>query len=179
MPKNETYQNDKTGIALNEVSPETDQVYKSLLQRCEYFMEKGNLTDAEMREFDAVTSACEAYEEVLYPMGTPEDVEVDTDPAQALQRMEQHLAASAKQALDRMQRHRNFPHGTCPASRHTAIVAEALLKKQPYPMLEEEPDHVGHSIASTVSSLWQARAKLDQLGYVQKAVGNGLRWVKK
>lgn len=51
---------------------------------------------------------------------------------------------------------------TCAASRHVAIMAEALAKGRPYPMLQEEPEHCAGSLAATVGALWRARAERDQ-----------------
>ena len=55
---------------------------------------------------------------------------------------------------------RDFPANTCGASRHAAMIAEALCKREDYPMLVEEPEHCGGSIAATVAMLWECRAKL-------------------
>jgi hypothetical protein len=49
---------------------------------------------------------------------------------------------------------------TCPASRHAQIIAEGLM--QPGNEIRGvlaayEPDHMGESIASVVTSLWRAR----------------------
>ena len=55
---------------------------------------------------------------------------------------------------------RNFPHNTCPASRHAEIIGKALVNGKPYPMLTEEPEHCGESILSVVQSLYAARTKL-------------------
>ena len=60
---------------------------------------------------------------------------------------------------------RDFPNNTCPASRHTQIIAEALAKAEKYNMLEEDPVHCASSIASVVSSLYQTRTFLKSLGY--------------
>ena len=54
---------------------------------------------------------------------------------------------------------------TCPASRHTAMIAESLRdKKSPvHKLLAEagyEPEHWAGSIESTVVSLWDARQHL-------------------
>lgn len=82
-------------------------------------------------------------------------------------------------AIERMRRHRRFPAGTCPASRHTAIVAEELAKGRAYHMIEEEPEHVAESIALTVKALWQARAQLQRLGYEFRHDARGVgRWQK-
>ena len=44
--------------------------------------------------------------------------------------------------LPRMRRYRDFPDGTCRATRHAADIAEALILGQPYLMFSEEPDGV-------------------------------------
>lgn len=65
-----------------------------------------------------------------------------------------------KKLLARMNKARNFPTGTCPASRHAALIGECLAKGKTYPMLTEEPEYVAGTILSVVASLWEARAKL-------------------
>lgn len=60
---------------------------------------------------------------------------------------------------------RDFPNNTCPASRHAQIIAEALAKGEKYSMLEEDPEHCAESIASVVSSLYQTRTFLKEMGY--------------
>ena len=62
--------------------------------------------------------------------------------------------------VKRMNDARDFPANTCGASRHAAMIAEALCKREDYPMLAEEPEHCGGSIAATVEALWECRAKL-------------------
>lgn len=52
---------------------------------------------------------------------------------------------------------------TCPASRHAFMIGEALAKGKPYPMLQEEPEHVAETLLSVVGSLWEARLKLAKL----------------
>lgn len=52
---------------------------------------------------------------------------------------------------------------TCPASRHAQLMAEMLVYRRPYPMLAEEPEYCGESIAHTVAALWEARAKIAEL----------------
>lgn len=81
--------------------------------------------------------------------------------------------------IRRMNRHRNFPKGTCPASRHTAMIATELHRRGKYHMIDFDPDHVATSLAATVTALWQARAQLHRLGYQARICGNGIRWVKK
>jgi hypothetical protein len=71
----------------------------------------------------------------------------------------------AKRELNRVNRARNTKGVcvTCPASRHAAMIGEALGKRQRFAMIEEEPEHVAVSILSTVASLWKARAELRRL----------------
>lgn len=57
-------------------------------------------------------------------------------------------------ALARMNAARIGPHVTCPASRHVAMIADA--------MIEAGDTHQGESIADTVAALWEARAQLDR-----------------
>ena len=68
-----------------------------------------------------------------------------------------------KAALRAMRQARNFPANTCSGSRHAALMAEQLIRRRPYPMLEEEPQHCGESIAATVAALWVARTEIERL----------------
>jgi hypothetical protein len=78
--------------------------------------------------------------------------------------------------VKRMNDARDFPANTCGASRHAAMIAEALCSGDDYPMLAEEPDHCGGSIAATVAALWECRTKLAQQDdLVQAAVAAALR----
>lgn len=55
------------------------------------------------------------------------------------------------------------PHITCPVSRHAAMVAEAMMRGEPYVMMDEDRVHCGASIGDTVASLWEARAEIERL----------------
>ena len=68
-----------------------------------------------------------------------------------------------RNVLARMNRARHFPEGTDPSSRHAAMIAEALIRRGEYPMLIEEPEHCGISIAVTVELLWKARREMARL----------------
>lgn len=59
----------------------------------------------------------------------------------------------------RVSRARNFPENTCPASRHLHMIADGLLSKHGYPMLQDEPAHCAESILAVLASLWEARTK--------------------
>jgi len=87
--------------------------------------------------------------------------------------------------VKKMQASRDFGVNTCPASRHTQMIAEALCTahsgstlSELYPMLEEEPEHCAASIASVVNSLYQARSFLRSLGYEWTVENNTVIWRK-
>ena len=63
----------------------------------------------------------------------------------------------------RLKAARNFPENTCPASRHTQIIGEALLKGRLYPMLADEPKHCAESMLHTVVALYETRTELARL----------------
>ncbi len=63
----------------------------------------------------------------------------------------------------RVNRARNFPTNTCPASRHLHIIAEALVSGQPYAMLTEEPEYCGETMLSVLESLWSLRTAAPSL----------------
>ena len=60
----------------------------------------------------------------------------------------------------RVNRARKFPENTCGSSRHLHIIADRLAAGKPYPMIEEEPEHVAGSIYAVLEALWKARTKL-------------------
>lgn len=64
-----------------------------------------------------------------------------------------------RDAMNRADEMRRFPPNTCPASRHAQMIGEALARRKRYVMLEDEPDHCGGSILSTVASLYEARSE--------------------
>jgi hypothetical protein len=63
----------------------------------------------------------------------------------------------------RVNRARNFPVNTCPASRHVQLAAECLMKHKSYPMLQEAPEHMAGSLMSVVESLFKARTRIKEL----------------
>lgn len=63
----------------------------------------------------------------------------------------------------RVNRARNFPDNTCPASRHLHLIAEALAGGRPYPMLQDEPEHCAGTMLAVLEALWKARTKLARL----------------
>lgn len=68
-----------------------------------------------------------------------------------------------KDLLKALDKARRFPMNTCPASRHTQMIGESLAREKPCPMLQEEPEHCGGSLLSTVLSLYEARTKIGKL----------------
>jgi len=90
-----------------------------------------------------------------------------------------------KLALQRMNAAEDFPRNTCPASRITAGLAEAMITGRPYPLLTEEREYCGAMLAATVAALWETRTELARLQdavrdyrmAVDKSVDNRLdRW---
>jgi hypothetical protein len=78
-----------------------------------------------------------------------------------------------------MYKFRNFPDNTCPASRHVQMIAEGLYTTGAYPLLQDDPQHCATSIASVVSSLYQARSFLLSLGYSWSVnIDGDIEWKK-
>lgn len=65
--------------------------------------------------------------------------------------------------INHMNAARVGPHVTCGASRHVAMMAEALAVKGSYPMISEDPKHCAESLAAVVAALWDARRRLHLL----------------
>lgn len=74
--------------------------------------------------------------------------------------MKLHPANEIKNLKKRLRKARRFPENTCPASRHTQMIGEALPTKKGYPMLQEEPEHCAGSLLSTVAALYEARTEI-------------------
>lgn len=63
----------------------------------------------------------------------------------------------------RVNKARDFPKHTCPASRHLHIMADCLTKKGGYPMLTEEPVHCAITLYAVLESLWVGRKEIERL----------------
>jgi hypothetical protein len=63
----------------------------------------------------------------------------------------------------RVMRARNFPTNTTPASRHLHTIALALVNRERYAMLEEEPIHCGETMLCVLLDLWKTKTKLARL----------------
>lgn len=88
------------------------------------------------------------------------------------------LTESYNRDIETMQESRRFMENTCPASRHAQIIAESLHQTGEYSMLQEDPKHCAGTIASVVTSLYQARSFLKSLGYDWQVLDNGkIEWV--
>lgn len=74
-----------------------------------------------------------------------------------------HPSWKPKNLIRSTNRARNFPVNTCPSSRHVHMIGECLIKGKKYHMIDEEPEHVGASMLSTVQSLFKARTEIDKL----------------
>ncbi len=60
----------------------------------------------------------------------------------------------------RVDRARDFPINTCPASRHLYMIADTLAAGKPYQMLEDDPAHCAMTMLSVLESLWKLRTKV-------------------
>lgn len=60
----------------------------------------------------------------------------------------------------RINRARNFPNNTCPASRHVQMIGECLASGRKYHMIDEEPQTVAGSLLAVVECLFKARTSL-------------------
>ncbi len=70
-----------------------------------------------------------------------------------------HPANKIENVRRRVDRARNAPGVTCPASRHVHMIADALVAgENPY-MLQEDPEHCAGSLYAVLESLWKLRAK--------------------
>lgn len=76
-----------------------------------------------------------------------------------------HPSWEIKNLKKRLRKARQFPHNTCPASRHTQMIGEYLTTKKGYPMLQEEPEHCAGSILATVAALYETRTDLCRLAH--------------
>jgi hypothetical protein len=76
-----------------------------------------------------------------------------------------HPANKLENVRRRVNRARNFPTNTCPASRHLHIMADNLTRKGGYPMLQEEPEHCAGSIYAVLEALWKDRTDLCKLAH--------------
>jgi hypothetical protein len=63
----------------------------------------------------------------------------------------------------RVNRARNFPVNTCPASRHLSLMADVLASGEPYQMLTDDPKHCAGTMYSVLESLWKARTELARI----------------
>lgn len=92
-----------------------------------------------------------------------EELEARLKTSEEIGRSFEKDAGQLREKLAEMDAARDFPVNTCPASRHAQMIAEALIRGKPYPMLTEDPAHCGESIAAVVTALYEARSKLKQL----------------
>jgi len=65
----------------------------------------------------------------------------------------------------RVNRARNFPINTCPASRHLHSIADILLDKKRKSPIEGcwDAEHMAGTMLSVLESLWKARTELARL----------------
>lgn len=77
--------------------------------------------------------------------------------------MRRHNSYSA--TMRRVNRARNFPTNTCPASRHAVMIAEQIRNGYDFGSdCEEDREHTAASILSVVESLWKLRTRVAKGG---------------
>lgn len=65
--------------------------------------------------------------------------------------------------LQRMKKAFKVVPVTCAHSQRAATVARGLIEEAFSPLITNNPDRVGYSIAAVVSSLWEAQQELKKL----------------
>ncbi len=73
------------------------------------------------------------------------------------------LTKELKALRRRVNKVRDFPKHTCPASRHVHTMADCLAEDGFYGMLSDEPQHCAGSLYAVLASLWEARKELERL----------------
>ena len=68
------------------------------------------------------------------------------------------LTKELKALRRRVDKARDFPKNTCPASRHVHIMADCLAEGRVYHPFAEEPQHCAETLYAVLASLWEARA---------------------
>ena len=63
----------------------------------------------------------------------------------------------------RVNRARNFPANTCPASRHLHLMADGLIRYGKDCNIADEPERSAGSMYSVLESLWKARTELAKM----------------
>ena len=69
------------------------------------------------------------------------------------------IAPELRELVARVDKARQFPGNTCPASRHLHMIADRLARGEPYQMLDEEPEHCAETMLAVLASLWELRTK--------------------
>ena len=69
------------------------------------------------------------------------------------------IAPDLRELAKRVERARQFPENTCPASRHLHMIADHLARGEAYAMLSEEPQHCAATMLAVLASLWELRTK--------------------
>lgn len=65
--------------------------------------------------------------------------------------------------INRVEKARNFPHNTTPASRYIAMIGQHLFEDGKSFSLDDDPQHCGESMLLTVADLWETKNKIHEL----------------
>ena len=88
--------------------------------------------------------------------------------------MDKDEKTSLRNLRRRVDRVRNFPVNTCPASRHLHTIAESLARGEKYTQIDDEPEHVAESMLMVLEALWKARTKMAKIAPNNEVRGGAL-----
>ena len=74
--------------------------------------------------------------------------------------------------IRRVEKARNFPYNTTPASRHVALIGQHLYEDGKAFSLEDDPQHCGESMLLAVADLWETKKKFDHLQRIIRNIVN-------
>ena len=71
--------------------------------------------------------------------------------------------SDVRNAIRRVNEARSFPDNTCAASRHVAMIGEALALSRSYSLIATDPESVGLDLLAVVEALYKARTERDAM----------------
>lgn len=73
-----------------------------------------------------------------------------------------------QELIQRVEKARNFPYNTTPASRHVAMMGRRLVEDGKSFSLDDDPQHCGESMLLTVADFWETKERAINLVWVIK-----------
>ena len=77
--------------------------------------------------------------------------------------------------INRVEKARNFPHNTTPASRHVAMIGQHLFEDGKSFSLDDDPQHCGESMLLTVADLWEMKERAFNLAWIIRRLINSAK----